>query len=204
VRHPDHFKCDAQGKTNGMKGDTMKTAGSIVAVAVLWFIVTSAAVACPACVLDSGCFKLPHAHALSIAVAVVAARERGFLFPDDPPDHQRPMEIELNRFADAAFGVVGRRATAQAGGIQVVLVDEPALYMINKLPGLTVVSKQIVCPRRTPAVRVVTASPVIRAIAQGDLSLALAVELNVLEVEVVVPAAHLPLEISGRQISATP
>ena len=166
----------------------------------------TAVVACPACVLDSGCFQLSHSHALSIAVAVVAAREQGLLFPDGPRDHQRPMEIELNRFADSAFDVAGKRATAQPGGLHVILVDEPALYVINKRSGLTSVSKHIVCSRRLPAVRVVTVSPVIRAIAQGDLSLAMAIELNVLEVETegLVAAALQPLESSDRQISATP
>jgi hypothetical protein len=133
-------------------------------------------------------------HALSISVAVVAACERGFLFLNDPPDHPGPIEIDLKRFADAAFGVVGKRATAKAGGIQVVLVDDPALYVIHKLPGLTRVSKQIVCRHRPPA------APVIRAIAQGDLSMAIALELDVLEVKIedIVPTAGLRLEISSR------
>lgn len=116
------------------------------------------------------------------------------------------MEFELSGFADSAFGVAGKGATAQPGGLHVVLVNEPALYVIHKLSGLTSVSKRIVCSRRSPAVRVVTVGPVIRAIAQGHLSLDMAIELNVLEIQTEdrVAAALRPLGSSHRTISATP
>jgi hypothetical protein len=142
--------------------------------------------------LGSGCFKRPHSDALRISVAVEPACEREFLCPHDPPDHPGPIEIDLKQCADAAFCDVGKRATAKAGGIRAVLLDELALSVIHKLPGLTSVSKRIVCRHRTPA------APVNRAIAQGDLSMA--VELHALEVEIedVVPTAELSLRNSGR------
>ncbi|MCP4505084.1 MAG: hypothetical protein GY826_01655, partial [Fuerstiella sp.] len=133
--------------------------------------------------LDGAGFKLAHAHALSIAVAVVTARQQGLMFPADPRATTRPIEIELDLFADAAFGVVGKEPASQCVGFDVLLVDQPAVYRIEKLPGLIRVSRKTGQQHLSASTLLVTATPVIRAIARGELSVAMAIEFGVLELE---------------------
>ncbi|MEO2013200.1 MAG: hypothetical protein ABGZ53_02405 [Fuerstiella sp.] len=166
-----------------MQREWLNAAGAIVAAAILWFVSASTTSACPACFLYGHGFKLPHPHTLSLAVAVVAAREQGLMFPADPPASRRPVEIELDRFADAAFGVVGKGRASHCVGFDVVLVDQPAVYRIEKLPGLIRVSRQTGAQHQSASTLLVTTTPVIRAIARGELSITMAIELEVLKVE---------------------
>jgi hypothetical protein len=159
------------------------TTRAIVAAAVVWSVLTSATIACPVCVLDGRGFKLPHARALVVAVAVVAAHDDGFLFVDDPSTHQRPIEFELHRFADAVFGPAGVRSATDTGGFDIILVDQAAHYQIGRLPGSNAVSQQISARHRRASALLLTATPVIRAISRGELTVAMAINSGILEVD---------------------
>ncbi len=166
-----------------MKCEWSNTALAVILAMIISFIPVPSADACPGCFLDGDAFTLCHSHALSIAVAVITAREHGLMAPPDPPGRQRPIEFELDRFADSIFNFGGQAPVAHTAGVDVVLVDGPAHYRIEKLPGLTRVSKQADPRHRSSSTLLVTATPVIRAIARGELSITMAIELGVLEVE---------------------
>lgn len=138
-------------------------------------------VACPVCVSVGDPFQLPHPHALRISVATRKAIDRGEL-RDVRTRESAALDAVMFRVANHQFG----NGIARPGGasiVDVLLVDEPALYRIE-LRGIT--SRVVALQgerHRAADVRLVTTRAALESLARGEITIREGIRLGLIEIE---------------------
>lgn len=150
-----------------------------------WFAATLAqaqfSVACPVCVAMGDPFQLPHPHALRIAVATRAAMDGGLL-QDARASEAAALDAAMLRVANHQFGNRSAQRVAKVQ-VDILLVDEPALYRIE-LRGIVARVFPLQGERHRAAdVRLVTTRAAIESLARGQLTIAEGIRLGLIEIE---------------------
>jgi len=138
-------------------------------------------VACPVCVSMGDPFQLPHPHTLRIAVATRAAMDRGVL-PEPRAGESVALDAALLRVANLQLSNWPADRLA-AVDMDILLVDEPALYRVE-LRGIVARVFPLHGERHRPAqVRLVTTRPAIESLARGQLTIPEGIHHGLIELE---------------------
>ena len=139
--------------------------------------------ACPVCVTFGDPFKLPHPHALRIAVATREARDKGILpAATTKPKGANTLQADMIRFAEHYFRS-DRLKTRGPIIVDVLLVDEPALYRIEAARGRLQVYSLGAVKHREANACLVTTSFAVTSLGRLELTAAEAVHHGLLEIE---------------------
>ena len=159
------------------------TTVALLAVSLCFGLGVGTSSACAICVTIGDPFKLPHPHAIRIVVASRNAQDEGILRSVTTESQgTKSLEADTIRFANNYFGAP-QSGTHGPLLVDILLVDEPALYRIEVVRSQIHVERLSKGKHRAAQVRLVTTTSVIASLGRFDLTVAEAVKQGLLEVE---------------------